>query len=61
MNPYQLILPLGLLTFTLLLITVLIGTRIIKVKFKYHKLFGILTFISALIHGTLAVYLNYFR
>ena len=61
MNPYQLILPLGLTTFTLMLITVLIGTRVLKLKIKYHKLFGKLTFIVAIIHGSLAIYLNYFR
>lgn len=61
MNPYRLILPLGLLTFSLLLMTILIGTRIVKLKFKYHKVFALLTFISAITHGTLAIYLNYFR
>jgi hypothetical protein len=60
MNPYRLILPLGLLTFALLLTTVLMGARIIKVKIKVHKVFGILTFISAVTHGSLAIYLNYF-
>ncbi len=60
MNPYKLILPLGLLTFALLLTTVLMGARVIKVKIKVHKVFGILTFISALTHGSLAIYLNYF-
>ena len=61
MNLYQLILPLGLTTFGLLLITVLLGARVIKAKIKYHKIFGILTFIVAITHGSLAIYLNYLR
>ena len=57
---YNFIFPLGLATFALMLITVLMGARVIKVKIKYHKLFGILTFIFAICHGSLAIYFKFF-
>jgi len=57
---YQFIFPLGLTTFALLLITVLMGARVIKVKVKYHRFFGILTFIFAISHGSLAIYFKFF-
>ena len=58
---YQFVIPLGILTFTFLTLTLLMGLRLIKVKFKVHKTFGILTFAFALLHATLILYLYYFE
>lgn len=61
MELYSLVIPLGILTFVLLLLTLLMGLRVIKVRFKTHRLFGILTFMSAILHAGLIVYLSYFE
>jgi len=37
------------------------GLRVIKVRFKVHKTFGILTFVFALLHAGLILYLLYFE
>lgn len=58
---YQLVIPLGIITFTLLTITLMMGLRLIKVKFKVHKTFGILTFVFAVLHAGLILYLMYFE
>jgi putative Mn2+ efflux pump MntP len=61
MNWFSLILPLGIATYTMLLLTILIGKRIIKIRFKYHKVSAVITLCLATCHGFLAIYLNYFR
>ena len=58
---YQLIIPLGITTLSLLTLTLLMGLRMIKVRFKVHKTFGILTFVFALLHAGLILYLLYFE
>ncbi len=58
---YQFVIPLGILTYILLTITMFMGLRIFKVRFKIHRLFGILTFISASLHAGLVLYLSYFE
>ncbi len=46
----------GGITVLLLLATqVLIGLRIIKVDFKYHKILGLVVLALAVVHGTLAM------
>lgn len=45
----------GLLTLSLLVIQVLIGYRLIKVDFKYHKVLAIVLIIAALFHGSAAL------
>ena len=61
MNLYRLILPLGILTYSSLLFTILVGRRVIKISFKYHKLSAVVTLVLASCHGFLAVFLNYFN
>ncbi|MBU2652012.1 MAG: hypothetical protein KKA81_13875 [Bacteroidetes bacterium] len=61
MDLYIFVIPLGILTLVLLTLTILMGLRVIRVKFRIHRLFGILTFISALLHAGLVVYLTYFE
>lgn len=60
MNLYSFILPLGIISYSLLLLTILTGARVIKVKISYHKLLGILTLITVTLHASLAIYLSYF-
>ncbi len=57
MNLYSLILPLGIISYSLLLMTILTGKRIIKLKMFYHKLFAMLTFIAVTLHAIIAIYL----
>ena len=52
---YQLILPLGIINFLLVLVQVLGGMKVIKVPFKTHKYLGILLGVLALVHGALAI------
>jgi hypothetical protein len=53
---YQFILPLGILNFLLALFQILTGLKIVKVRFKIHKITGILLGVFALIHGTIAIF-----
>jgi hypothetical protein len=53
---YQLILPLGIVNFLLIVIQLLGGLRIVKVPFKVHKILGILLGVFALIHGAIAIF-----
>ena len=46
---------LGVLNLTLVLFQLLSGLRVIKIPFGIHKKAGITLFISATIHGTLAL------
>ena len=45
----------GLVTLILLITQILIGTRIIKVDFKYHTYVAWILLTTALIHGTAAL------
>jgi len=51
----SIILILGILNFVLLLFQMSSGLRWIKVSMKVHRKTGITLFLSALLHGTLAV------
>lgn len=51
---YELILPLGIINFILVLVQILGGLKIIKVSFKTHKYLGIALGVFALIHGAVA-------
>ncbi len=53
---YELILPLGIINFLLILVQILGGLKIIKVSFKTHKFLGILLGIFALLHGAIAIF-----
>ncbi|MDH4265967.1 MAG: hypothetical protein OEW45_10050 [Deltaproteobacteria bacterium] len=54
----SIILILGVINFLLVLFQISTGLRFIKVPFTIHKRTGILLFITALIHGALAVYVD---
>jgi len=53
---YQLILPLGILNFLLVVFQILGGIKVIKVSFKVHKIMGILLGVFVLIHGAIAIF-----
>ncbi len=50
----------GILTYVFMLITFLIGLRVIKLGFKKHKVFAIITLILATLHGGTLIYYNFF-
>jgi hypothetical protein len=52
----ELILPLGIINFVLILVQILGGLRIIKVPFKVHKFLGITLGVFASIHGVIAIF-----
>lgn len=53
----NIILWLGIINFILALFQLLSGLRIIKVKFTLHRRLGITLFITAMVHGTLAIFI----
>ncbi len=55
---YELILPLGIINFILIMVQILGGLKIIKVPYKTHKYLGIALGVFALIHGTIAIFLT---
>lgn len=60
MDLSRLIIPLGIFSYGFMLLAVLTGTRIIKVKIKHHKLLALIGIIGASIHLVIVIYLNYF-
>ncbi|UCG31098.1 MAG: hypothetical protein JSV53_04270 [candidate division WOR-3 bacterium] len=54
-----LIMPLGIVSFGFMLLAVLTGTRVIKLKVKYHKLVALIAMIAASIHLGLVIFYNY--
>ncbi|MCU0460841.1 MAG: hypothetical protein MUF36_02310 [Bacteroidales bacterium] len=53
---YELILPLGIINFLLVLVQILGGLKIIKISYKTHKFLGITLGVFALIHGAIAIF-----
>jgi hypothetical protein len=60
MSLYDLVVPLGIITYALILFGVLTGTRVIKVKFKWHKRTGVTIFIAGTLHVAAVIYTRYF-
>ncbi len=57
---YKFVIPLGITTFIFLVLTLLSGLHIIKVKLKMHRILGFVTLFFALCHAGLVIYLTYF-
>lgn len=55
---YELILPLGIINFLLVLMQILGGLKIIKVSYKTHKFLGIALGVFALLHGAIAIFFS---
>jgi len=51
---YELILPLGIVNFILVVVQILGGMKVIKISYKTHKYLGITLGVSALLHGAIA-------
>jgi len=51
---YDLILPLGIINFLLVLIQILGGMKIVKVSYKAHRFLGYALGVFALLHGVIA-------
>lgn len=51
----NIILILGIINFVLVLFQLLSGLRVFRINFKIHRGFGITLFITATIHGVLAI------
>lgn len=49
----------GIINLFLVLFQLLSGLRVFKVKYKTHKLIGIIFFFTAFIHGIYALIINY--
>jgi hypothetical protein len=53
---YNLILPLGIVNFLLVLIQILGGLKIIKISFRLHKYLGFTLGIFVILHGAIAIW-----
>jgi hypothetical protein len=51
---YNLILPLGIINFLLILIQILGGLKIVKISYKTHRFLGFTLGFFALLHGAIA-------
>ena len=60
MDAYRLIVPLGIVTYGTLWMSVLSGTRKIKVNFRWHRRFGLIGISVATAHAALAFYYGFF-
>jgi hypothetical protein len=56
---YRMIIPLGILTWLLVLFAVLTGLRIIKVQVKWHKRIALTAIVLATIHALIVLYSKY--
>lgn len=54
------IVPLGIFSYSFMLLAVLTGAHVIKVNFKRHRFLALIAIIGASIHAALVIYLNYF-
>lgn len=59
MELWDLVEPLGIATYILIVILLLTGMRIVKVKRPMHKVIGIITFIVATLHGAVVLLSDY--
>ena len=53
------IIPLGVVSYAFMLLAVLTGTRIIKLKVKHHKMLALIGIVGATVHLFIVIYLNY--
>ena len=60
MSLFDLIVPLGFVTYSLLWLSVLSGTRKIKVGFKWHRRIGLIGITTASAHAAIVIYGEFF-
>jgi putative Mn2+ efflux pump MntP len=58
MELYDLVMPLGIITYILIILAILTGRRIIKLHPKWHKIIATLTIIFATIHAGIVIWNN---
>lgn len=58
MELYDLVMPLGIITYILIILAILTGRRIIKLHPKWHKIIAGLTILFATVHAAIVVYYN---
>lgn len=61
MDLYTITIFIGILTYLSLVLTFLIGIRVLKVSFKIHKIFAMVTLGLASMHALFFIYLNFFE
>lgn len=57
---YKTLIPFGIFTYIFLLVTVLMGMRVIKVKVTVHRIFGRILLALATLHAIVMIYVTYF-
>lgn len=60
MEAYDLVRPLGIISYALMLFASLTGARVIKLKVKQHRIIGLVGLMGATAHAALVIYFNYF-
>jgi hypothetical protein len=56
---YELAVPLGIATYATMWLSVLSGTRVIKVGFNWHRKFGLTGIVLASVHAGIILYFKY--
>lgn len=59
MNIANLIKPTGVIAFVLMVFTLLIGTKLIKMGLSWHRILAIIAVFFALCHALIILYLTY--
>lgn len=59
MEVYQIAVPVGIATYAVFLLSVLSGTRVIKVGFNWHRRFGLVGIVLASVHAGIILYFKY--
>ena len=59
MGVYQAAVPIGIATYAVFWLSVLSGTRVIKVGFNWHRRFGLFGIILASVHAGIILYFKY--
>jgi hypothetical protein len=60
MELHDLIVPAGIFTFVVMWMSVLSGTRKIKVDFRWHRRFGLIGIVAASTHAAIVLYYEFF-
>ena len=58
MDLYSLVVPLGIIAYILIVLAILTGKRIIKLKPVYHRLFAWLALSVITVHAAIVIYYN---
>jgi hypothetical protein len=59
MGLYALAVPLGIATYCIMWLSVLSGTRVIKVGFNWHRRFGLIGIVLASVHAGIILYFKF--